>query len=213
MGKRLKKCSASTDAEATTESSQNVLDDMGVTLKKQKKESDEDEKTALKKVEEYKCSFDDKDAFGDNDRTIFVRGFDCSLPRDDIKSALEKHFGSCEITRVFVPIECKTGSPIGTAFIDVSDDVDKEMALALDGSFLGSSKLEVKMANRIARSVAYPNFKGCRHCLNMIMKRKCYNFNRTCGGLLQPRTASWISLIEKLDAKVKMEKAEAEKQS
>ncbi|XP_010472883.1 PREDICTED: uncharacterized protein LOC104752442 [Camelina sativa] len=60
------------------------------------------------------CCFEIGGAEGNNLDTIFVRGFDCSFPRDVIKSTLEKHFASCgKITRVFVPIECHTGSPLG----------------------------------------------------------------------------------------------------
>ncbi|KAL1217584.1 Nucleolin 2 [Cardamine amara subsp. amara] len=79
--------------------------------------------TPKEKVEEiYECCFETKEGEGNNRYTIFVWGFRCSLSRDDVKSALKKHFGSCgQITRVFVPIECKTGSPLGFAFVDLSD--------------------------------------------------------------------------------------------
>ncbi|CAH8280099.1 unnamed protein product [Arabidopsis lyrata] len=216
MGKRLKKCSASTDAESTTEPSQNVLDDLEVTLKKQKKEIDEDEKTALKKVEEYDCCFEDKDAFGNNERTILVRGFDCSLPRDDVKSALKKYFGSCgEISRVFVPIECQTGSPAGFAFIDLCEDEEK--ALALDGSYLGSLRLEVRMAKRTVEYVAYPNFKGCKRCHGILSNRRYVNYVRTCRGHIHPWSPESILLRDELRRKVESknahEKVEAENQS
>lgn len=66
----------------------------------------------MEAIHEY-C-FESKDAERTDTDTIFVKGFDSSLPRDDIKTALTKHFGSCgEITRVFVPIECKTGASLG----------------------------------------------------------------------------------------------------
>lgn len=46
---------------------------------------------------------------------IFVRGFDTALSRDVIRAALWKRFESlgCDVRRVFVPIECRTGVPLG----------------------------------------------------------------------------------------------------
>ncbi|EFH40828.1 hypothetical protein ARALYDRAFT_358053 [Arabidopsis lyrata subsp. lyrata] len=164
MGKRLKKCSASTDAESTTEPSQNeetdiygflneilifflccvkVLDDLEVTLKKQKKEIDEDEKTALKK--------------------------------------------------------------------------DEEKALALDGSYLGSLRLEVRMAKRTVEYVAYPNFKGCKRCHGILSNRRYVNYVRTCRGHIHPWSPESILLRDELRRKVESknahEKVEAENQS
>lgn len=60
------------------------------------------------------CNYDNKDHLGHNDDTLFVRGFDTSLPRREIKSQLWKHFGSCgKVIRVYVPIECETGTSLG----------------------------------------------------------------------------------------------------
>lgn len=51
---------------------------------------------------------------GGGGQSIFVKGFDSSLPEEDIKSALTKHFSSCgEITRVSVPCDRETGSSKG----------------------------------------------------------------------------------------------------
>ena len=73
----------------------------------------EEETTEKKK----KCCFGTKDAEGNNEHTIFVTGFDNSGSRDEIRSALAKHFSSCgELTRVFVHIECETGVSRGYAF-------------------------------------------------------------------------------------------------
>lgn len=45
---------------------------------------------------------------------VFVKGFDSSLPVNDIKSALSEHFASCgEITRVSVPVDRETGGSRG----------------------------------------------------------------------------------------------------
>ncbi|CAH2075786.1 unnamed protein product [Thlaspi arvense] len=82
-------------------------------------ESDRDEMTAMNKRE-----------------SIFVKGFSCSPPRDKIKRALKKHFSSCgPVTGIFVPFHCKTGSPLGYAFINMGQEAEK--ALKLDGSCLG----------------------------------------------------------------------------
>lgn len=78
-------------------------------------------RTPREKTEEelasYECCFETEDSDGNNEYTVFVRGLDTSLPRDEIKKALRKHFESCgcEVTRVFVPIECETGAPLGFA--------------------------------------------------------------------------------------------------
>ncbi|EOA21658.1 hypothetical protein CARUB_v10002088mg [Capsella rubella] len=45
--------------------------------------------TTNKKVEP-ECGFETSGAEGNNQETILVKGFDCSFPRDDIKSSLEK---------------------------------------------------------------------------------------------------------------------------
>ena len=51
---------------------------------------------------------------GGGGEEVFVKGFDSSLPPNDIKSALREHFASCgEITRVSVPIDRETGGSRG----------------------------------------------------------------------------------------------------
>ncbi|XP_010443563.1 PREDICTED: polyadenylate-binding protein 2-like [Camelina sativa] len=201
MAKQLKKCSTSTDVEDTTKPWQNELDDSEVILKEQKKEIDEDVKTAFKKkkkVEEYDCNFDNhKEAFGNNHNTIVVKGFDCSLSRDDIKSSLEKHFGSCgEISRVFVPFQCQTGSPLGYAFIDLRNDAKK--ALTLDGSYLGSLKLEVVMTSSRKEFLQYPNLRGCARCCINMKTRNYDEFLRTGGGRLTPWTPELQQAVAEL---------------
>ncbi|KAG2319014.1 hypothetical protein Bca52824_012227 [Brassica carinata] len=83
------------------------------------------------------CCFESEDVFIEHQKTIFVEGFRCSPPRDDIKSALIKHFSPCgKVSRVSVPFHCQTGSLMGFAFINMVKDEEK--ALTLDGSYLGS---------------------------------------------------------------------------
>lgn len=51
---------------------------------------------------------------GGGGQSIFVKGFDSSLPEEDIKSALSAHFASCgDITRVSVPCDRETGASKG----------------------------------------------------------------------------------------------------
>ena len=51
---------------------------------------------------------------GGGGQSVFVKGFDSSLPEEDIKSALSAHFASCgEITRVSVPCDRETGASKG----------------------------------------------------------------------------------------------------
>ncbi|XP_019086846.1 PREDICTED: polyadenylate-binding protein 2-like [Camelina sativa] len=159
-----------------------------------------------KKVAEFDCNFDNhEEAFG-NDETIFVKGFDCSVSRDDIKSSLEKHFGSCgEIFRVFVPFECQTGSPLGYAFIDLKNDAK---ALTLDGSYLGSLKLEVAMTSSRKEFLRFPNLRGCARCPINVKHRNYNEFVRTCGG----RIAPWTPELAQDIAEFQQDLAELRKQ-
>lgn len=51
---------------------------------------------------------------GGGGQSIFVKGFDSSLPEEDIKSKLSEHFASCgEITRVSVPCDRESGASKG----------------------------------------------------------------------------------------------------
>ncbi|XP_010469654.1 PREDICTED: nucleolin 1-like [Camelina sativa] len=78
-------------------------------------------------------------------QTIYVEGFGSSLPENDIKTALSKHFSACgEITRVFVPTNFETGFFKGFAYIDLKGDATK--ALELNGSHMIGKELVVKTA-------------------------------------------------------------------
>ncbi|ESQ42421.1 hypothetical protein EUTSA_v10015284mg, partial [Eutrema salsugineum] len=124
-------------------------------------------------VSRYPCCYESQDSKAPNKAVLFVKGFDNSLDRDDIKSALIKHFGSCgEITWVFVPFECATGVPKEFAFIDVED---KKKALSLSGSYMGGRKLEVIMARRMIEYVG-KNMSGCLRCRQADMKACAYRF-------------------------------------
>ncbi|KAH0914157.1 hypothetical protein HID58_028603 [Brassica napus] len=53
---------------------------------------------------------------GGEGQKIFVKGFDSSLPEEDIRQALTQHFASCgEITRVSIPMDRETGASRGKA--------------------------------------------------------------------------------------------------
>lgn len=62
------------------------------------------------------CYFDSEGSDMKNSKTIFVKGFDCSLPMDVIKRKLREHFSTCgeKVSTVFLPYECKTGSLLGS---------------------------------------------------------------------------------------------------
>ncbi|XP_019085703.1 PREDICTED: uncharacterized protein LOC104710220 isoform X2 [Camelina sativa] len=170
--------------------------------KESESESYDSEQVVLKKhkkAEEYHCLYENEDAYGNSPMTVFVRGFDCSLPMADIKSTLRKHFSSCGvICRVFVPAECKTGSLLGYAFLSILPDQKK--ALALDGSYLGSLKLEVRSASSI---IGYPNFIGCKRCVRVQRTRKYEHFIETNGGLIQRRTPLLDSMFAEAEARRK----------
>ncbi|KAJ0245864.1 hypothetical protein HA466_0182690 [Hirschfeldia incana] len=127
-------------------------------LKKQKKTERE------KKKKEDSCCYGCEGAFGNNDRTIFVKGFQHLRPRDEIKNELINIFGSCgKIIRVFVPMHCGTCVPLGFAFINILNG--KEKALKLNGSYMGGRKLKVKMAIDTDEYYGFDDFDGCDLCL------------------------------------------------
>uniref|UniRef100_A0A1J3G5U4 Nucleolin 2 n=1 Tax=Noccaea caerulescens TaxID=107243 RepID=A0A1J3G5U4_NOCCA len=145
--------------------------------KQQQKESDLPV-TSLKEKVEYKCCFESCEYEMKNPRTIFVKGFDCSLALDDIKNKLTQVFSSCgEVSEIYLPYHCKTGSSIGFAFINMRND-EKE-ALKLHGTPLGGMSLEVEMAYGRSEYSAYTNHRGCGHCRSHLMKRRRQLFNRT----------------------------------
>ncbi|KFK30439.1 hypothetical protein AALP_AA7G261200 [Arabis alpina] len=126
---------------------------------------------------EYKCLFESEASYMKNRSTIFVEGFDCSFPMDEIKTTLINHFTSCgEVTQVYLPYECKTGSPLGFGFINMDRYPDK--ALALDGTMLGGMRLEVTMA--IKKSVYYGYtsniLRGCERCGPALKKLRWNRF-------------------------------------
>ncbi|XP_024004891.1 uncharacterized protein LOC18029500 [Eutrema salsugineum] len=137
-----------------------------------------------KNEEKYECCFESKesDVMHSKDHTIFVKGFDPSQARDDIKTALRAHFGTCgKVTRVFVPTQCKTGATLGYVFVDLQSGADK--ALKLAGSLLGGWSLEVMMAKDIS-DIFYglSNLKGCPRCSVILRQRMHKRFITTHGG-------------------------------
>ncbi|XP_010502319.1 PREDICTED: uncharacterized protein LOC104779636 [Camelina sativa] len=189
MGKRL---STSTDVDSTTQNekdSESESYDLEQVVRKKHK-----------KAEEYHCLYENEDAYGGTPMTIFVRGFDCSLPMADIRSTLRKHFNSCGvISRIFVPAECKTGSLLGFALLNILPD--KKKALALDESYLGNLKLEVGCARSLIGSRKYPNFIGCERCVRVQRTRLFERFIETRGGLIQRRSALLDSMVAESDQK------------
>nr|VDD05492.1 unnamed protein product [Brassica oleracea] len=189
---KLKRCStSSTHAEASDEATDPLqkaykreLDDSEAEVNDRKKQKQEEETTEKKK----KCCFGTKDAEGNNEHTIFVTGFDNSGSRDEIRSALAKHFSSCgELTRVFVHIECETGVSRGYAFINLKKRGGEiEAALSLNGSDLGGHKLLllVTMARLRDEYYAHFNFKGCEICRAGYTagRKRLYRWNLRTGG-------------------------------
>ncbi|XP_009126872.2 histone deacetylase HDT2-like [Brassica rapa] len=114
---------------------------------------------------EDSCCFGCEEATGNNEQTIFVKGFENLRPRAEIKNALSNFFGSCgEITRVYVPFECKNRIPLGFAFIDLRKGEGNEKALELNGSYMGGKELEVTMASHRDEYYGFTDFHGCERC-------------------------------------------------
>ncbi|KAG2289847.1 hypothetical protein Bca4012_029103 [Brassica carinata] len=217
---KLKRCStSSTHAEASDEATDPLqkaykreLDDLETEVDSRKKRKQEEETTEKKK----KCCFGTKDAEGNNEHTIFVTGFDNSGSRDEIRSALAKHFSSCgELTRVFVHIECETGVSRGYAFINLKKRGGEiEAALSLNGSDLGGHKLLVTMATLREEYYGHVNFKGCEICFAMFAaaSRRLTRWKLKTGGgkfrRLSPELEEKFRLRRKeLMASRKMEKS------
>ncbi|CAH2076031.1 unnamed protein product [Thlaspi arvense] len=88
------------------------LKEMTELVKKLEKKSDIPENSLKEEETSKECFFESKDAFMVKWETIFVLGFNCSFPRDEIKSSLKEHFSSCgPVTGVYIPFHCKTGHP------------------------------------------------------------------------------------------------------
>ncbi|VVB09580.1 unnamed protein product [Arabis nemorensis] len=164
----------------------NCLNELTGIVKKLNKNSEmsSKEKEIPKKVE-YECLFENEDSDMGNGQTIFVRGFDCSFPIDDIKSTLTKHFSSCgEVWRVFLPYECKTGSPLGFGFVNMIRDAHK--GLALNGTYLGGMRLQVTMAIDRTEYYGFTNFSGCERCGRALNKRRMKRFQENFGRRITP---------------------------
>ncbi|KAL8100553.1 uncharacterized protein LOC141684728 [Apium graveolens] len=79
-------------------------------------------------------------------QTVFVRGFDTSDSEEQIRGALEKHFGSCgDISRVSIPQD-REGGLKGMAYVEFKDSNATNKALQLNGSELGEGTLTVEEA-------------------------------------------------------------------
>jgi len=79
--------------------------------------------------------------------TVFIKGFDTSSGEDQIRSALEKHFGSCgEIVRISIPKDYETGAPKGMAYMDFKDPDSLNKAYELNGTDLHGYNLYVDEA-------------------------------------------------------------------
>ncbi|GAB2285021.1 hypothetical protein Dimus_019477 [Dionaea muscipula] len=94
-------------------------------------------------------------------QTLFVRGFDKSLGEDEIRSALQEHFGSCgEVTRVSIPTDFESGAVKGIAYLDFKDSDGMTSALELNGSELGGYSLFVEQAKPRGNSQAQGGGEG-----------------------------------------------------
>ncbi|CAA7046945.1 unnamed protein product [Microthlaspi erraticum] len=144
----------------------------GITMKE---EAPEEPKGEMEGSAEYECCFETEDSDANVDHAVLVVGIDTCLAREDIKSALRKHFesGGCQVSRIFVPIECQTGVPLGSAFILVDD---KQKALRCRGAYMGKSVFLVLLAEDQEFSVTFPNFRGCPKCPLFRMKHRQRNW-------------------------------------
>ncbi|XP_027913240.1 nucleolin 1-like isoform X2 [Vigna unguiculata] len=81
----------------------------------------------------------------DQSPIIYVRGFNRSLPVEEIKASLEKHFGSCgEIVRISIPKCRESGDVKGFAHLEFNHVACVNKALHLDESEFGGYRLTVE---------------------------------------------------------------------
>ncbi|CAN7083057.1 unnamed protein product, partial [Brassica oleracea var. botrytis] len=98
---------------------------------------------------------------GGGGEEVFVKGFDSSLPPNDIKSALREHFASCgEITRVSVPIDRETGGSRGIAYVEFKEGTEK--AFELNGSDIGGWNIVVDQPRQKENNNSGGGFNGGR---------------------------------------------------
>ncbi|KAH0872255.1 hypothetical protein HID58_069617 [Brassica napus] len=98
---------------------------------------------------------------GGGGEEVFVKGFDSSLPPNDIKSALREHFASCgEITRVSVPIDRETGGSRGIAYVEFKEGTKK--AFELNGSDMGGWNIVVDQPRQKENNNSGGGFNGGR---------------------------------------------------
>ncbi|CAH2075856.1 unnamed protein product [Thlaspi arvense] len=160
----------------------NLLKEKTEIIKKLEKKTDVPEISLKEKETPNKeCVFECKDAsLKKNPQTILVKGFNCSFPRDEIKSALRKHFSSCgPVTAIFIPFHCKTGRPMGYAFINMGQEAEK--ALKLNRSCLEGQILSVSMAIKSEEYGGYRDLHGCERCHKAHMKRVIERFHNSFG--------------------------------
>ncbi|XP_023643895.1 uncharacterized protein LOC17894334 [Capsella rubella] len=151
MNWRLKTCSLKTCSTSSTDVKS--LHDVNKEIKKLRKSCEKLTET-FEKLQEIilngrnlpVVSFKEKEAPEIKVQpTLLVKGFDESLPRDEIKTALWKHFSTCgKVTDVHVPINFKTGAPLRYACILLEDHTK---GFALRGSLLRGRELQVYMIN------------------------------------------------------------------
>ncbi|CAH8306202.1 unnamed protein product [Eruca vesicaria subsp. sativa] len=160
----------------TMKKQQEILLTMAGTMKNLRVKETPKEKPAIKRECAFERGYD-----RNNKQTIFVKGYDPSMRRDDVEKALVEHFRSCgEITRVFVPFKCYTLTSIGFAFMDLKEDGHRKKALLLDGSYMGGKKLEVTMAFDREEFNPYETMRGCSDCRRNVQKH-IYKKGYVCG--------------------------------
>ncbi|XP_058182715.1 nucleolin 2-like [Rhododendron vialii] len=80
-------------------------------------------------------------------QTLFIRGFDKSSGLDQVRRALEEHFGTCgEISRLSIQKDYDTDELKGYAYMDFTDSDSFNKALELSGSELEGCALTVQEA-------------------------------------------------------------------
>ncbi|KFK30987.1 hypothetical protein AALP_AA6G054000 [Arabis alpina] len=162
-GKWLKKCSTSTtttDAVKKIQKKKKENKKLKKCFKQVPVKKKLSKETSVKQVEPVKRM------------SICVNGLDASLSKDDIKTALRNHFGSCGVVEdIFVPTVFETGATRGgCAHIDMRAG-DEDKALTLDGSFLGGRRLHVRIA-----TFGQPINSSCKTCPLVIMEGKMERF-------------------------------------
>ncbi|OAE22063.1 hypothetical protein AXG93_3719s1430 [Marchantia polymorpha subsp. ruderalis] len=83
---------------------------------------------------------------GDQEKTVFVKGFDKYQDEEAVRSSLTEHFTDCDIVNIRIPTDKETGEIKGIAFVEFRDFESFNKAVELNGVDKDGQTLTVNAA-------------------------------------------------------------------